>query len=463
MALPSTLFTTGPAPSMSRGDPRDDVQALSYNGCTFSPLFETRVHGQCVKDNAHRTVKLMEYTISIDGYATLPDNATSIKGVMNNLRTLLTQQAGTLVYTGRGLDMVINPQGGGVGGSQDVAWGPVPELFEFQPLGGGRSAKVQWQVKVRVPETTAQVHILGTIGGGNQNIVPLLQFNYDTSVAYDEAGYSSLSMRGTMEIGMTRTPTQQTRMLTNTVDDFREQVERRVMSGIDLTRFHILRREFSVSRDKRTLEWVVEAEEKGYMDLPPDATVARGSYTVRPARAGMGLCLWLCTLRCTYVIRHDRPRRFAWFAFLTLLRRRMVESRHGKIPKEGDPQNPPRRGVLKVLNNLPIVGEGFKYFGSIFNSQGKNATGRNAWLIDFSFDEGIYLDSRTVSFSATWRLTTLFSHILLASGLWTKIPDDDVGKSNVWATSVKDISGSKSWLTNRVDSKLDVIVDFGGG
>lgn len=460
MALSTTVFTTGPAATM--GDSRDAIMALSYNGCTFSPLFETHVSGVCVKDNAHRTVKVMEYIIKVDGYATLPDNARSIRGVMDNLRTLLTQQAGTLTYIGRGLDMTVNPQGGGAGGVRDVAWGPVPELLEFQPLGGGRSAKVQWQVKVRIPEVVGGKAGNQTARIAGANIVPLLQFNYDTSVTYDEAGYSSLTTRGTMEIGMTRTPNQQTRTLTNTVDDFRSVVETRVMSGIDLTRFHVLRREFSVSRDKRTLEWVVEVEEKGYMDLPPDATVARGSYTVRPARAGMGLCLWLCTLRATYVIRADRPRRFAWFAFLALLRRRMVESRNGQIPQEGDPQNPPRRRIPPALGFLPIIGTGFKLFESIFESQ-KSSEGRKAWLVDFSFDEGIYLDSKTVSFSATWRLTTIFSHILLASGLWTKLPDDDVGRSNVWATSVKDISGHKSWLTNRVDPKLDVIVDFGGG
>ena len=84
---------------------------------------------------------------------------------------------------------------------------------------------------------------------------------------------------------------------------------------------------------------------------------------------------------------------------------------------------------------------------------------RRAWLIDFSGEEGLYLDSRTVTFSATWLLGTLFSHILLASGLWTKVRSDG---GNVWATSVRNISGWKSWESNQLNPAQDAIVDFGG-
>lgn len=84
-------------------------------------------------------------------------------------------------------------------------------------------------------------------------------------------------------------------------------------------------------------------------------------------------------------------------------------------------------------------------------------------MIDFNFDEGLYLDSKTVSFSAAWTLICHFEDILLASGLWMKVAEVSPGGLNYWATTMRDINGEASWLTNRLDPSLDIIVDFGGG
>lgn len=457
MAVNVINFTTGPSTL-------PDTGALSYNGCVFSPLFETKVSGEIVKDNANRTVKQIVYTLMVDGYATMPTGAVSINGVTSTLRDLLTKQGGALVYRGRGIDLIINPQGDG--GKRDVAWGPIPEVIEFQPLGGGKSAKVLWRVKVAVTEV-ARAAGFRTDPRGRIVAGIALQFNYDTSVEYGEDGYSTLVIRGTLEIPMTR-PTQNTRTLSYTVDGYRHYIENQIGSGIDLTRFRITHRKFDVSRDKRTLEWEFTAEEKPYMDMPPDCTIARGSYSVRPAKAGMGLALWLCTLRATYVVRADKPRRVAWFAFLALLRLRMSQSNLGVIPaiQNGD-QNPP---VRDGNQNPPVRGNpppGLPPAGARLenNLRGQNriaSESRNAWLINFSFDEGLYLDSKSITFSATWRMVTMFSHILLASGLWKKMPETDEQGRNVWAISMRDVSGAQSWLPNRVDPRLDVIVDFGG-
>ncbi len=191
MPVDTINFTTGPSTL-------PDIGALSYNGCTFSPLFATTVSGNAVKDEAHRTVKYMEYVIAVDGYVTCsPSPSQDITSAMDNLRRLLTAQGGHLVYDGRGCDFNINAAGGG---TKDVAWGPIPELLEFQPLGAGRSAKVQWRVTIHVPETKRGDFL------GAKSFEQVLQFNYDTSVTYNEDGYSGLSVRGILEIPLTRTP-----------------------------------------------------------------------------------------------------------------------------------------------------------------------------------------------------------------------------------------------------------------
>lgn len=441
------------------------------------------MHGVDVQDNANRTIKQVEYTITADGYVTLPKQPqiTSIAPAMATLARLLQAQAGPLVYRGRGFDLVVNVPN--VVGhditfiTSDVAWGPVPKLIEFQPLGGGLSAKVKWQVVTRLAVDTANPHSTGN----------LLQLNYETSLHYGEDCFSSLAVRGTMEIPMTRAPSQRTRTLTTTVDDFRRRVEDRIISGIDQSRFRLTGRDFNVSRDKRTLEFDVTADEKPYMDNPPDCTVARGSYNVRPAKTGMGLVQWHCTMQNTYVVRADRGRRIAWAAFLSLLKKRMDQAGLGNIPPPNANQNPeaPIGGNI----NVPEIGLGqiaFIALGGAGGPGGANAAAdivarnmlaqvqaqiaarnqnqnqRRAFLIDFSFNEGLYQDSKTVSFSATWKLITTFSHILLASGLWKKVPETDAQGNNVWALSMRDVSGSQSWLVNRLDPAADVIVDFGG-
>ncbi len=495
-------FTTGPSIL-------PDVGVLSYNGCLFSPLYQTNVSGKCIQDDARRTTKLMEYVISVDGYVTLPEEDDSTNIVMGNLRSMLTAHAGQLIYQGRGNDIIVNI--GGKGGA-DVAWGPVPELLEFQPLGGGKSAKVKWTVKVHLYETQAVVvgGALGAVGGagkplleingpvpgkgpafqkkpdppvqgggkgggggggpgkGPDNPLRMLQFNYESTVSYGEDGFSTLSNKGILEIPLTRSPNQASRTFVNTADDLRGEIERRVMSGIDLKRFRMVRRNFTLSRDKRVLTWDFTAEEKPYMDMPPYCTIARGSYTVRPARQGMGLATWMCTLRCTYTVINTVSRRAAWSAFLAILRLRMKQAEFGIDPTVVAVAPAPLRGLPPglrgVLGQLDQAADAAIQMLELWNKAQEaevkedNRDKRKAFLMDFNIDEGLYLDSKTITFSATWKLITTFSQILIATGIWTRVLDKD---RVLWATTLSEISGVQSWHPNI--ARTDIIVDLGGG
>lgn len=481
MAAPQTYnFTTGPSSV-------PDVGTLSYNGCTFSPLFETKLTCKVVPDEARRITKVVEYTLVADGYVTLPDGQTDTSSTMKSLQILLTIQGGPLEYKGRGCNLSVNTIAGLVlpnlsraqSGLLDVSWGPVPEILEFQPLGCGRSAKVQWKVVTRVTEVTA-----GQTG--------LLQMNYGCTVEYGEDQFSTLSIKGTIEVpmgyGPGNAPQNKVRTLTYTVDNFRNKLEANILRGIDLRRFRMTSRRFEFSRDKRTLEFDVLAVEQPYMRMPPDCTLARGTYNVRPVKAGMGLNAWLCTLKATYTVRNGAPRRAAWAAFLLLVRLRMRSADPVKIAEINEKVEDP--GILKRAGRLlpaGLIGGGLELLKlgtpvgrlatlglaaySFLKGEEEDAAGRGGidnakakvWLIDFTIDEGLYLDSKTVSFSATWRLLVPFQSILVASGLWTKVPEVDAQGRNLWAASMESVSRSSSWLENRLDPKLDVVVDFGSG
>lgn len=290
----------------------------------------------------------------------------------------------------------------------------------------------------------------------------LLQFNYESTVTYNEDGFSVLSVKGVLEIPLTRDPTQPTRTFLQTADHFRGEIERRVMSGIDLSRFQVTRRNFNLSRDKRFLYWDFQAEEKSYMDFPVGCTTARGNYSVRPSKAGLGLCSWICSLRCTYTVAMNQPRRVAWLSFLALLRERMRHGQNGVGPLE-DPKQQRKKGVGPTdLIGVVVIADVFNYFNKLFNAQGeeqkKKGLKRRTLLIDFNIDEGLYKDSKTITFSASWKLMTTFSHILLASGIWRKVEGRN---RTLWATSIQSVSGAQSWLANMMDP--DIVVDFGGG
>lgn len=440
MPLPTFDYTTGQATlSDDPLSPNVATGTLSYNGCVFSPLYITNVSGKAVKDEANRTVKYLECEIVADGYVTLPPGAASTSGVMGGLQTMLTAQGGALVYRGRGWDIVVNQAG--TGGVKDVAWGPVPELLEFQPLGGGRAAKIVWRVTARIP---AVKNILSSM--------PMVQFNYETAVNYGEDGYSTISMRGTLEIAVSRAPNQSTRTVPLTADNRRSEIESRLMSGIDLTRFRVTRREFTVSRDKRTMNWDIQAEERPYMDLPPGCTEARGRFRVRPQTAGMGMQSWLCSLQASYTVRGDQPRRIAWLAFLSLLRYRMMQSVINQATgKQGATIATPGYAAGQSIMTI------YQQYLAQLRTSSKSA----AFLMNFEADEGLYLDSKSSSFSATWMvLATGLDSILNASGMFVQLPPGS-GSSNLWAMSMKDVEGVNSWLGNPVNPKLDVIVDLG--
>lgn len=434
-------FTTGSASI-------NDIGRLSYNGCVFSPLFKSDISGMIVKDNAGWTTKLMEYTLTVDGYVTLRDADLLVDGAttafqMDELRKRLTQQAGHLFYQGRGNDFDVNIQRDFK--SRDVAWGPVPELLDFQPLGAGGSAQVVWKVKFRISELQGLPYVSANRPGS------VLQFNQETTVSYDEAFYSTLSVKGTLEVPISR-PLVTSRTPRNTVDDYRQYFMTKILASFDLKRFRITKRNFNISRDKRTLEWDFEAEELPYMGLPPNVPVARGSFNFRPAKQGMGLATWLCTLRVTYTVTKREHRRVAWDAFLMLLRIRMNSCRFGTIPAPTQQNN-------YLAENIAGFFYGQQTAEQVRAAEREAArVSRQAFLFDLNSDEGMYLDSKTTTFSATWKLVTTLSGILLATGLWVKVPSDG---GNNWATSVNTVSGWRGNSVNPLNPNEQVIVDFG--
>jgi hypothetical protein len=465
------------------------------------------MNGQVMADQAERTTKFMAYTLTVEGIITLDFFATNLDATWMRIRQALSVHGAALSYTGNGLGgFVMN---GAPGGIKDVAWGPIPKVLEMKNLGGGKSSFIRWSVTIHLPEVTGASSSGGGSGGGTstlttvtgldqlQRIVqnvgrraaafgggggdgsgPVLQFNYESSLTYDDDNYSGLSIRGTLEIPLTRTAAD-SRAVETTVDAFRQ---RWLNIAIDLENFRVIHRSFNYSRDKRTCEWEFVAEEIPPMGLPFGANTARGTMSVRDMKLGGGgnkvgasaLCTWAISLRCTYTIRPDFSPRLAALAFWALWWFRMRSAFLGELPSLGTPNNLPQQpkpnlghqiGEAVVLS-LPVIGtaiSGIAYYNQLFNQAKKEQQKKSTQAIPtgFGYDEGLYLDSKTITFQASWFLATTFSTLLRATGTWRWLPSSSGGQ--MWASSIKDIAGWRSWLSNQLDPNADVIVDFGGG
>lgn len=435
-----------------------DVGTVSYNGVVFSCLFHTSVTSEEIQDDAERTVKYSKKTLTVEGVVVLDDNETSILESLALLRVRLSKDGGKLVYRGRGYDLVVN----GAGSVKDVAWGPKPTVLEFTPLGAARSALIKWTVTTCVYE------------GKIVNPFPIVQFAFEYGFTYDEDGYTSgLYYRGILEVPMTRinvnNPT-----ISQSADQYRGRFLGWLISEEMLTRFRVVRRNISLSKDKRILEWDLVLEELPPMGLPPGATKASGTFTIRQGGirgggSGPALAQWNCNLRCTYTIRKDWPRRAAYYAFMSVLMYRMAQSVFGGVggaPAGVGFGGPDFAGFefdqfVQRVRDFPDVVNRISsqaWFQSRAIQEARRDARIGTLLIGWEINEGMYLDSKQVTFSATWYLATSLVRLMRATGLW-RTANFEGGQ--FWAQSMKDILRWKSWDVNNFDTNSDAIIDMG--
>ncbi len=454
-----------------------DVGILQYGPVVFDVLKHTKMGAEFTKDSSKRTVKYVTYTLSVEGVVTIPDGspASSIDTQMVTLRQQLSTAGLPLRYTGRGFgSLLVNVPGGAV---RDVAWGPQPEVMDFQPLGGGRSAMVKWQVKTSLPECSCPN--MGRAG----SIIPgpglghLLESTWETNLRYDEDGYATVELSGTIEIPLTWLPNG-SRALSDIVDSYRLQY---LNNPPTIDDFKVKDRSFKTSLDKRVMQWSYTYEEMAPMGIPAGCMKARGSYSVTPAKP-FAMVKWNNRLEATYTVRKDFPRRVAYLNFVTILMDRMGAARFATEPTVANPAAAPQQSATATLP-LPFriaIGSISNLFSvNVFASwlrgtqSGPNPAAapvdnRRAILMTFGFTEGLYEDSRQFRFEASWQLTTTFRGILKASGVWqqvTHLPrltaDNplDTDKT-VWRVLMSDLQGWRGNHQLLQTPSNDLVIDL---
>jgi hypothetical protein len=494
-----------------------DIGRLAYRAVEWTCLYSSQISGQIVQDAAGRTTKYVKYTLTADGIVTLDRSAraTSIDAQMVLLRQQLTQPAGILTYTAKGFGnpFVVNAPGR----LYDVAWGPIPELLEFIPMGGSNSAMVKWKCTFCLPEIAPFTNVFNDQFSFK---LPLLAFNFSSSVGYDADSYATITIKGSFEVAATR-QVQTQRTIGYTADTYREAVLARITNGFPLYLYKVTERKFDVSLDLRTMDFTFVLKQLPPMGNPPGIMTASGEFSFKPEKPAVlrATISWLCTLRCTYVVPPGEMRRLAWVAFISLWRFRMIQSQQSGIvleqpnaPGGGNVGGPgvgnagganvgPAGGAGGAANNpaFPQIGNpgaaggatpaGFASVAPIPTQPvvdpvaqrrlydwyaqnritqrgteqpvagvGFNAATQKAIPVSLSGTEGLYEDSRSITFEAQWKLFSALSHILWSTGLWRR---SGIEGGRLWQSSVRAISGPRASTRNQLNPAALAIVDFG--
>jgi hypothetical protein len=374
--MPSTLPTLG---------------TVSYNGYTFNNTLKSELVGTPQQDSAGRTTVAVVWRISMTWiiYEASPGAGTGT--TIEDIRQRLTTQGAVLTYTGHGAGTItVNS-----GPTSDVQWGPKPASLRLSPLGADKAWLGQWEIEWTQPECTSAVY------GG------IMEYNWSATSEHDAGGYSTITVDGHLTIALSRLGGGRSRGAT--ADDYRNRISVPTPEGFQRTNAR-----FSLSEDKRRLDFSFNFREIGGGGLPYYTVGAEGSATVRSQNAAGAQ--WLMTLSASYTVHRKAGKNRAFQNFMALFRDR----------------TDPIRQAGKLIQ-----------------------------LVDFTISEGLYdRGGDHVSFDASYTFLASLRTILQESGMWRPVPNTNWRQ---WKTSIQFLDDNRGIQNVSFPSNADVIVDLCGG
>lgn len=296
-----------------------DVDEMSYDPdgtglskVVFDAFCHSRMSGSVVKDDSRRTTKWVEWMLEVQCRASWVSsiNPHSTSDIVN-LRQALTKQGGQLRYAGRGFDntaahsFTVNVPGG----AYDANYGPVPEVLDYKPLGGGNAALIVWRVRFAIPECAGAKYF-----GPNA----IAAFNYEETWIIEQ-GYTTIEYRGYIEIPLTRVTGQ--RIVLERADYYRDFLN----AGPPALGFErVSPQRFHESADRRRLDFSWTDREMP-APLPDDCMACDCHQTLHSDMfgSGSGFALWQGTIRAAIILNPLLPKAFALDKFLLIVQSRL--------------------------------------------------------------------------------------------------------------------------------------------
>lgn len=398
----------------------NNTAIISYGAFRF-PV-ETETTGLSVLpefDEAKRTVIFNRYIFTIE--TTLAGRA--IDAAVRNVVRQLTKPGYPFIYGGTGLGVGVN-----IGGIRDAVWGPTPISCDVKPLGGGNAVKLIWRVEVHIPDCSDAIYAFAA-----------MEYNYSLHFSIDASGYTKRTYTGFVRVPMTRGRGPMDRIVPDSADWYREQINPPPLFG-----FRRTPGEFNLSMDKARLDFSITDEQMSPNIPPPGIIRAEADHTATSVPGK--LVFWNCTLNATYELALGSGATFATAreAFFTLLKDRVGTTLAAF-------------GVANFWNNAGGGGG----FGGQKGSRLDNKVTRGAVIpVSFSMSEPNIYGNPTARYSCTYQVKgASLKEMLVVSGLYRPVVDGDW---RLWQASVSNTIGPRGHANLIFSPGDDAIVDLCG-
>ena len=340
----------------------DSTGEFTYNGYTFTGAHQITVSEDPILDDAKRTVKYSEITITVTAVVADEDSdgdEISTDDLIEGIRKKLCVVGAPLTFKNKGFGstMVVNKS---ADGTRDVNFGPIPGEFRWAPIGNDLACEIQWSVKVHLPECAYYTGYRG-----------IRALTFDMSFDVDDAGDTTRTISGGLEIAMTINKDGKT--IPDTADAYWKQIYVEPIPGFKRS----TRR--GLNKSKNTLEFtIIDQQIKSRNAYPMHVTDISGTHRVSWSKSSKGSLQHINNLSVKITPEARAPGEMAWVIFLALVRQRMSAA---------------------------------------------YSADRQVFLQELSATEDIW--GRDCNFTATWRVIGCVRDFLGDSGLWKPVVGTD--------------------------------------
>jgi len=315
----------------------------SYNGYLFPAAASQKLSIEPVYESSGRLPKFHRHSVTIEFIVTSATNpqfdlstSSPVDYNIETLKRLLSIPGKSLVLSRRGLGFTTQETDGGfnldytVDGSNDLDFGPKPEILLWESVGASQAVRVQWTVSFTIPLCCyADIDGDGYCDGPpsllhSLGVLNLVEFNYSMSFSVDREGWTNRAIVGTAVVpghfvstvgGLTESSP--TASLEVPLDRLRLGIQAMFAR---LPRFH-RDWQWDVSRNGTAVEFRITDTEI-HSDNPMivgliDADVDHEIDSQLP------FFKWSCVLSGSFTIQPGVSRDMGWTAFLILLNSRL--------------------------------------------------------------------------------------------------------------------------------------------
>lgn len=355
-------------------------QVVEYNGYTFGNHSHVTVSAEMVEDDAGRTIVYHRYRLRVEATIVAEAGDSIVGHHFQRIRQRLSKQGQNLYLNHAGFGPALNINASDSQPVHDVAFGPKPKVLIWNPVGETNSVEVTWECEFCMPTCE---------GLGGVRFAGLMALNYGISYRIDQAGFTTRTISGYLEIAMTR----RGYAIPDTADNYRSVVV--VPQPVDYTR----ETSWDLSHDKRRATFsITDAQIRSPNAYPTGVIKIRANHRVGWNRRQAATLR--NTISATIQLAANQPRGYAWDIF-----RGIVSQRIGiALAQNGG------EGVF--LETLDVDEELFEYGISIAMSYRIIPSEKSGAIGEFFTSSGLFTSYRDWTEWEYWQrsIASLQSH-----------------------------------------------------